>query len=274
MNMWQMLRQARYQLTTRAWSGSSTLIFPTGSVVVSQLSVEALIGDIPRLPMAIIRPLSGQLDPEHGQSAGIFRRMVAVTLVCGVAGDHRGADPLLGSHRQGTTDSRGRGLFEVEEEVLDEIAAMNARVGVGLQFLAATIPEPVVTPGDMSIVYCDYVHEATVTRQRSYFAADGFTATDAGSGDCDLAWTLPPDRFDRLSMILRRASGSTPPASYDAGTGVTLSGDLATSVTDSPGAGTHSYSLFAAYDESLEVGESGRTAGRYSAARTQTVVVT
>jgi hypothetical protein len=75
------------------------------------------------------------------------------------------------------------------------------------------------------------------------------------------------NRFDRRQMVLRR--GATLPASATAGTGVTLSGDLATSVVDTPGAGTWYYALFAAYDE---YGSASNE--RYSAAATTSAVVT
>ncbi len=274
MNLWQVARQVRYQIKNRDWTGTSTPIFPVGSVVVSNLPITRLISQGVRVPFSALRIMSGQVDPEYGQSTDILRRDLAVTVAVGVHGDHKGEDPLIGAHRTADT-SKGRGLLEVEEEVLDEIGLMNALEGVSIQFLANTIPEPQVADNDPSIMFCDYVHQAWVTRQRAYHECSGFTATDdAVSGDVDLAWDVPPDRFDRLSVILRRASGSTPPATYDAGTGVTLSGLLAESVTDSPGVGTFSYSLFAAYDEIIEVGGSGRSAGKYSAARTQTVAVT
>lgn len=274
MNYWQALRQVRYELRTGTWTDDATKVFPEKAVVISQLPIEVIIADLGRVPLAVIRPLSGGRDPEHGQSSAIWNRTMAVTLAQGVAGDRLGQDVLMGAHRQGTSDSRGKGLFEIEERVLKILEDANALKDVSLDLLGNTIPEPVISTDDPSIVYCDYIHSMTVTRQRGYDTADAFVATDAGGGNCSLSWALPSTRFDLYSMILRRAAGSTPPATYDAGTGVTLSGLLATSVTDNPGVGTFSYSLFAAYDETRDVGEAGRSAEQYSAARTATVTVT
>jgi len=128
------------------------------------------------------------------------------------------------------------------------------------------MPRPELLEGTEIAVRGEYVFAATVSYERFYHSCEQFKAADAGSGNASLSWTIPPDRFDRDKVILRRAAGSTPPASATAGTGVTLSGDLATSVTDNPGSGSFAYSLFGAYDES--------GTARYSASRTQTVTVT
>ncbi len=95
MNLWQMLRQIRYRLSTRDWSGSSTQVFPEGAVVVSQLPVEHIISAVGRIPVAVIRALSGTIDPDHRQEPDILRRQVAITIAMGVEGDRKGEDPLL-----------------------------------------------------------------------------------------------------------------------------------------------------------------------------------
>lgn len=270
MNLWQALHQIRYRLRARAWSGSGTLIFPSGAVQVTQFRAEQVLGAMGgRLPAALIRVGSGTPDPDHGQAPDYLRRDVAVTLIAGVAGDRVGSTPLLGAHRQGATDSRGRGLFEIEEEVLDELALMGRVDGISIQHILSTIPEPDILEDEPSAVAGNYAFSVWVASSREYPPASGFAAADAGSGNASLSWTLPPARFDRHSMILRRASGSTAPATVGAGTGVTLASDLETSVTDSPGAGTWSYALFAAYDE-----DGDDSPDQYSAAVVRTVVVT
>ena len=64
-----------------------------------------------------------------------------------------------------------------------------------------------------------------------------------------LTWANPPSRYDLRRVRLRRAAGSTPPASISAGSEVTLAADLSTSVVDAVAAGTYSYTLFGCYDE-------------------------
>ncbi len=73
---------------------------------------------------------------------------------------------------------------------------------------------------------------------------------NVAGGTVNLSWALPATRFDTRRVMLRRESGAvigdfTPTT----GTEVTLSGDLATSEADVPGAGTFTYALFFVYDE-------------------------
>lgn len=94
-------------------------------------------------------------------------------------------------------------------------------------------------------------------------------------GDATLAWRVPPDRFDRFRVRLRRAAGATAPATSTDGTNVAIA-DLATGVTDSPGAGEFSYALFGQYDETQgkDRGGTPATAERDSVSVTRTVTVT
>lgn len=86
-----------------------------------------------------------------------------------------------------------------------------------------------------------------------------------------LSWTNPSGRFDLHRIIMRRAAGSTAPATVTDGTGVTLGSDLATSVADTGlAAGTYSYSAFAGYDE---INSPPSSSAKFSAPASITVVV-
>ena len=110
---------------------------------------------------------------------------------------------------------------------------------------------------------------ANGTTTEHFHPCPRFNAT-GGVGSVTLAWTLPPARFDRLRVVLIRKAGSSAPTSVSDGTAVTLSGDLATSKTDTIAAGTYSYSLFAVYDETHAT---PTTVEKYSAAATKTAIV-
>ncbi len=113
------------------------------------------------------------------------------------------------------------------------------------------------------------IEVANGTTAARFHPCPRFKAT-GGVGSVALSWTLPPARFDRLKIVLVRKSGSSAPSSVTDGTVVTLSGDLATSKTDTLAAGTYSYSIFAAYDETHAT---PTTAEQYSAAASVTGVV-
>jgi hypothetical protein len=94
--------------------------------------------------------------------------------------------------------------------------------------------------------------------------------TIPGGGSTVLTWNLPPARYDRNALILRRAAGTTPPASTTAGTGIAV-GALVTTLLNTPGVGTFSYSLFMGYDE---LNSTPTTSDRFSAAATLTITLT
>lgn len=274
MNRWQIAQQARYQLREAVWEGSVTKVFAPGSVLVTaKPQAKAAAGLI--MPAAFVRPMNATADPEGNEEPGLWRGNFNIALFVAVPGDMFGEAQMIGAHRQGQTDSDGRGILELEEELLRAVELLNRIDGVSIQFKAAAAPEPQIVDGLGYALWVDYGFEADFTRARQYHTAENFIGADAGSGNASLTWDVPPDRFDRYEVVLRRAAGSTAPASATAGTGVTLASVLATSVTDDPGAGTFSYALFGGYDEFKPDKAVGDLASdRFSDSRTLTVTVT
>jgi len=161
------------------------------------------------------------------------------------------------------------GAAEVEESVLAALRLSGPDADGGAQLLLRSrgAYRDLVEGVQFTLSYTSLVVDA-----RDYPPPSRFAAVDAaGGGDTDLTWTLAPGRWDRNAIILRRAAGSTAPTSETSGTGVTVAAE-ATSVTDSPGAGTFSYALFQEYDESLA--QDGSLLKYSSAAVTATVSVT
>jgi hypothetical protein len=248
-------------------------VFAKESVIISSAPQLQALQSV-RVPIAIIRPEEGQADPEFSELHEIISRTIRVTLVSAIAGDAGlGQSAILGGPRvDGNTKSTNRGLLELEEEVFYALKHLSDVNGLTIQHKSAGVAgvTPVTVNNDILYVHSmDITFDLFTTSQRYYHPPMYFVATPASGGTVNLSWTLPPDRYDRLSVVLRRASGATPPATPAAGTSVTLSGLLATSVTDAPGAGTFSYALFAAYDEWRET---PTTADRYSDAVTQASV--
>ena len=201
-------------------------------------------------PLALIRPDTAESDPKFDEQPGLIRATVIVRLVAAVAGDEVGENALIGGNRvDGLYGARNRGLFEIEEEMYGAIGKLNEISGIKI---AAREKGAVLAEVDAQLGYVcfrDYSFELWCTKNRFYHGPTRVTATGA-AGQVALTWTLPPDRFDRNTMYLRRAAGATPPALVTDGTAVTLSSALATSVTDSGlAAGAYSYSLFCGYDD-------------------------
>ncbi len=272
MNRWQVARQIQYLLRTQDWPGGSTDAF--GRVVVTVFPDEEVIGQV-QWPMAFVRPGSFTVDPEHSEEATLLQSRYTITVYVQVASDGWGEAVLIGGHRASATDSDGRGLLEVEEVVFDAVARLDGESGIEAQVIAASASDAQHVPDLGFVASCQYVVEALCTADRFYHPCTRFQASDATGGNASLSWKVPPDRFDRYRVILRRASGATAPTSITGGTGVTLASDLATSITDSPGAGTFSYALFGTYDEDDTYdGGTADSDDQVSASATATVVVT
>ena len=247
----------------QAWpDGSAEKVFR--AVYISQID-PAQITWLTSTPLLIIT--MGPAENDRWEET-LWKQTVNVQLVTMSSGDPYGERPLIGGPRAGGQgSSQGRGLLEIEEELLKAFRYLNRDDGVLIRLRSRSEVET----GELNgIVGASrrYTFEALIKDERDYPAAFRFTATDATGGDADLAWSLPAARFDRVSLVLRRDAGSTPPASVSLGDSVTV-GATATSLTDSPGAGTFSYALFVGYDED----EDG-TADRYSSSVTATVTVT
>lgn len=273
MNIWQVCKQIRYALLARTWGGSGSVVFGSGSVVISQGVSDQIKKTGIRPPMAIISPQGGQVDPAYGEEPSVIQRDIRITLLVVIPGDHVGQNSLIGANVPDTTKSEGRGVLEVEEELLAAVEYVGTDTGVVIEFKSSAAGVPTIDPDLGYIVAADYLFTAWCTNARYYHPCENLVAT-GGSGQVVLTWDLPPDRYDRYRVVLRRATGATAPTSITGGTGVTLASDLATSVTDSGlAANDYSYALFATYDE-LDGQPDGTpdTDQRVSAALTRTSV--
>ncbi len=288
MNDFQIEKQVKYALCARHWEGNGSyeVVFGAESVFVSVADLDKALGYV-RTPFAMIRPGEAIMDPDRDEAQDLIRFSFAIRIVVANSGGAFGEEALLGANRKGATttgqgSSWGRGLAEVEEEVRAAIRLLQPQNGIRIQFrgksgIGAT------QQGEMThVVFRDLIFDAMGTADRDYETATNFRAT-GGAGSVSLAWTNPPDRYDLYKIVVRRAAGSTPPASVGAGTGVTLTNDtitatvlqanLDTSKSDSVAAGTYSYSFFAQYDESHNPGDAPTSAERTSPAATISGVV-
>ena len=242
---WQTIRAIRARVAAAPWDTS-----PSGLIIGSSAYISAGVendAQLPgRLPFAFLNvgTQTGDLD-----DAGLVKQEFNLVLVTGVEGHDLGEFNLIGGPSGKTPRSaysQGRGILEIENGVLAEVKTLTGADGcpILVEHISAAAPQWL---RGRSVVWRQYVLSAWCTRADEYPAPRQLVAT-GGSGEIVLAWDLPPSRFDLDSVILRYASGATPPASATAGTGITLASSLATSVTLSGlGAGTYSVAAFAKY---------------------------
>ncbi len=244
MNRLQIARQVQHLLRQATWADSG-LVFAADSVIVTMgLSDKAMREK--RLPLALIRVGTTTPDPDMDEQPGLQAIDVAIALVVSNANDQLGEVALVGANR--TEGSAGRGLFEVEEKLVTTLLQLGPASGMPVTFRSAGAAQASLDESLGYLVACDYRFRALGTTARTYQAPSGLAASSGAA----FTWNASP-RSDARRFILRRASGSTAPATVADGTGITLGGSPdgagVTSKTDSPGAGTWSYSLFLAYDD-------------------------
>lgn len=247
MNGWQAIRQLRYRLQERNWTGTSELVF--GKVTLaSRVDDEEDLAQ-GNVPLCVLRLGGARSDPEFGEEPDLLEQDVIARILVQVEADPSGETALVGAnYGSALTSSAGAGVLQVERELLAASARLQDVDGIRC-YVKATSAADIQRVRGSVVAVREYRFAMLVGADPYYHPPTRLAATDLGGGQTSLTWTLPPDRFDRYRVVLRRAAGATAPTSITGGTGVTLSGDLATSVTDSPGVGTFSYSIFGAYDE-------------------------
>lgn len=261
MNARQVAKQLKQILAGLEWT-TDVPVF--GTVEVASAPEERIATGL-RLPAALVRVGASTPDDEIPQ---LVTHAFDLVVVVQCEADAWGAGALFGHGRDSVTSGTGRGLLEIEEEVLGALGRALRMDGVSLAGWTADEAEVAEIAGAL-LTARTYRLQVRGTAEATYHPARDLAGTDQGGGVVALSWRWPPDRWDALQLVLRRASGSTPPASVSAGTAVaTYTSRSDTSDTDDPGVGTWSYALFAQYDD-LEGGDATDTA----AAATATVTL-
>ena len=275
MNTWQVMQQVRFLLAARRWEGLPLAqpVFQQNSIVVSVLGDEPVMATlIP--PTALIQPLASQTDPVHDEEPELVVQAMNVRLTVTVPGDYLGEYALLGGGRQSQTDSRGRGLLEVEEELMAAIAVLEADAGVVILNRAKGAAESEIDDENRYTAMRSYQFEVITTASRYYPPVRNFNAVDgAVSTFCDVSWDLAPLRWDTRGVRLLRVAGLTPTTNpVDPTASVILDGSTNPDPgvdSDRPGPGTFSYTIWTTWSET------GAAANeRFSAPMTATAVVT
>ena len=285
MNSRQAMMQLAWLLRTRTWTDSPNELVLASARVSAGVAASYAQADL-KLPFCLIKPLGSTSDDCE---PAFKNQKIEVILAVGHAGDRIGENALIGGQRPATTPeggSKGRGLLEIEEEVLNTVNFLNQTNGVRMQVNSASAAEAAMVEGLGYVATRAYELDSWLTTARFYAPALRLTTTATGSGNVNLTWTNPAYRFDfhaanttlptdlsdaaaRGGLILRRAAGATAPTSATAGTGVTLaSAYTSVGVTDSPGVGQFSYALFVSY------AEYATSFLRYSSSVTSTVTST
>lgn len=235
-------------------------------------------------PTLLVRPGATENNPEHPEI--IERAAWEVGILGAVGTDQGGSASTVGGNRASLGSSQGRGVLEIEPIVLARLR--DGTMGLGPRLIARGIDRAsgFDVPGLVTLRVYEVVATRPLQSAPYYQPVTRLLATSPGAGSATLTWRLPQVmggtnsptplyRWDLVGLTVRRASGSTAPASPTAGTGVPVVG-LASTVTDSPGAGMWSYAVFATYDagrDPITGAQPGTPLTRYAASATVTVTV-
>jgi len=268
-NLRQAVKQLQYLLQSRYWDDDNTndLVFGSSGVrITTGLSADQAMGL--RLPFALIKVQDGSSDDEDPQ---LSTETIEIAIAARGAQDQYGESAVVGSSRtSGDGNSQGRGILEVERELLSVLRNLDGTQGIAVAGVSKSQLAVEDVGGMVGFVAARaYQLDVDVVIDPYFHPVPRISAVNDTGGQATLTWILPPDRWDRQEVILRRASGSTAPTSVTGGTGVTLASALPTTHADDPGAGTWSYAIFAGYDD-----DGDGTSDNYSAAATVTIAVT
>lgn len=284
MNSWQATKQLVFKLETAAWPDS-----PGGPVFATVHGTQGVAEEIAndyRTPFAVVRVLDAQSD---AQSPGLKEQSWEIVICTAHAGDQVGEFALLGGQRASQGKSQGRGLLEVEEQLLNVVNFLDQTQQVNIVAASAGAAQAALVTDRGYVLTRAYTIRGRLTTARTYPAPNGTNVLTAALGTpsggltpVTVSWASVEQRFDlhpayatpvlpaRGSLALVRKGGSAAPLSPTDGTVVTI-GAFATSVVDSitSGSGAWTYGLFAKYDEFGD----GTTSIRTSAPATKTVTV-
>src|SRR3990167_3138910 len=132
----QMFDALKDEIIAQTWTGSSNVVFPTGSVAITVNADLATLGAIKaqRMPWCLLQPLESTTDPDWDENPNVVQMELLCRIMVSVPGDAVGENPLMGANKTGgSTKSEGRGLFEIEQELFNAIGKVNALEGVILQ---------------------------------------------------------------------------------------------------------------------------------------------
>jgi len=237
----QACRRLKSILKSLRWGGSGDPVFGRDSVYVTVAPAADYLQHL-QLPAAFVRPGSMRTDREEPD---LIVANLGVRVVVSVPGDKVGERPLIGANRTSKTAWGGRGILEVEREMLNAVEKLDASKQFRIHLRAASALDVELLDSGYHAMR-DYGFDADLTTDYQHQEPRAVAASEAG-GTVTISWTAPDDVTGLVAYVVRRASGTIPVGFPADGTSVAWT--VGTSTTDAPGSGTYTYSVFAVYDD-------------------------
>lgn len=167
MNESTLLSNLKTTLLAQKWTGSSNVVFGTGSVLATPNTDEAMQGAIKaaiRTPICLLQLLGAESDPEHDEEPDLLKINFNARLIVNIPGDAVGENAVLGANKTGgSIKSEGRGLVEVEQELYNAIGKLNALESYSIQNRMKGAQAAAQIAPSVYLAWRDYLFEAWVT---------------------------------------------------------------------------------------------------------------
>ncbi len=163
MNESELLAEFKAQLVAQTWTGSSNVVFPSGSVHIVPNIANAIQAALNtnRVPCALIESGTAESDPEFDEEPSLIRFTFNTAIIVAVPGDAIGENAIMGANKTGgSTASQGRGIVEVAQEFFNAVGVLNDLESVTIQVRQKGEQGAVFKPPSMWIVYRIYECEA------------------------------------------------------------------------------------------------------------------
>lgn len=245
MNTFQAALRIKNVLRSIRWGGTGDPVFGRDSVYVTQGPIRSYIDQLKLGDSAAAFIKIGPARA-HDELPALWMQDISVFLMVAVPGDQIGERTLLGANRTGITAGGGRGLLEVEPEMLAAIEQLDKSGQFSISWRIASRAEPLYDEDSGYHISREHSFRAELSRAYQHMAPLKVSAVNA-AGTVTIAWTAPDIVTNFVAYVVRRVSGTIPAGFVTDGTDVPWTTGVNT--TDSPGSGVFTYSVFAAYDD-------------------------
>lgn len=162
LNARQFAQRVQVLLQGATWpTGSMDEVF--GAVSISVGATDKALAEL-RTPIVLITPEDATADDEHPD---LITQSFALTLIVMVEGDELGEQALVGGPRPELGSSSGRGLLEVEEELLRTVEFLDRTDAVRIRMRTRSAPIPDLVEDLGWIVARAYRFDALLTSRES-----------------------------------------------------------------------------------------------------------
>lgn len=178
----QLLTAIKNKLIAQTWTGSTNVVFPSGSVVVSKAIARSALASM-TVPVAQIIPGGGKADQQFDEDPNLLVMPVTVRLITLAPGDAVGENPLMGANRADSTLSEGAGLYDLEQELYNAIGKLNVQDGIVIQFRNQGDSGAEYIDDGLYMAYEDHNFEAICTVTASTSTSTSNVQSTKSTGD-------------------------------------------------------------------------------------------